>query len=142
LLIANHVDFLVIGGYAVAYHGYIRATMDLDLFYRGSQANVARLRRSLGDFGLPVSAEEMTVLAAPGNIIRMGVPPVRIELTNQITGVSFQRAWANRVEGSYGRNRVSFIALDDLLCNKRAAGRPKDLLDVAELGSGDRPPGA
>lgn len=132
LLISAGVDFTLIGGYAVAFHGFVRYTGDIDLFYRLNQENVEKLKTALMAFGF--SRSELTdSLFEPGQIIRIGVPPVRIELLNEISGVTQDEAWSHRVPGTYEKLKVSFISLDDLIRNKRAAGRAKDLRDLEEL---------
>ncbi|MEW6753999.1 MAG: nucleotidyltransferase [Candidatus Latescibacterota bacterium] len=134
LLTEQHVAFLVVGGYAVAFHGYVRATHDIDLFYRNSEENVRRILPALRSFGLPADEGVVAALRDPGSIVRVGVPPVRIELINEISGVDFAEAWERRVEGRYGQVEVGYISYGDLLSNRKAAGRPKDLADIDELG--------
>ncbi len=134
LLTDEATEFVVIGGYAVAFHGYVRATQDIDLFFRNTRDNVARILRAFQRFGLPTGDEVLRDLEEPGNIIRLGVPPVRIELLNSISGRSFDQIWENREAGHYGSVPVSFISLSDLIANKLESGRPKDAADVDELG--------
>ena len=138
LLTGQGVDFVIVGGYAVAFHGYVRATQDIDLFFRNTEDNVRRVLPALREFGLAVGEEVLAEFREPGSIIRMGLPPVRIEMINAISGIDFECVWARRVPGRYGVVEVSYISLPDLLTNKRAAGRPKDLADFDELG-GNRP---
>jgi hypothetical protein len=130
----EEVDFLIVGGYAVAFHGYVRATNDMDLFFRNTEETIAKIAKALERFGLPTTGEERKRFSDPGNIIRMGVPPVRMEMINNISGVSFAEAWDHRVKGMYGQTLAWYISLPDLLRNKRASGRPKDLVDFDELG--------
>lgn len=134
LLSDQGVEYLIVGGYAVAFHGYVRATNDLDLFFRKTPANIARIGRALLCFGLPTTPAERERFSEPGNIIRMGVPPVRLEMINSISGVSFALAWRHRIEGLYGEVPVFYLSRADLLVNKLESGRPKDLADIAELG--------
>lgn len=134
----ENVEFIVVGGYAVAYHGYVRATNDMDLFFRNSSSNVAGIGRALERFGLPTTVADRKRFAEPGNIVRMGLPPVRIELINTISGVTFATAWKHRVPGTYGKTPVHYLSLPDLLKNKSASARPKDLADVDELGGNRR----
>ena len=138
LLVDEGAEFVVIGGYAVAFHGYVRATQDIDLFYRNTTDNVVRIQHALRRFGLTVGEEVLADLREPGNIIRVGIPPVRIELINSISGKAFDEVWENRVAGHYGQAPVGYVSLPDLIANKRASGRPKDVADVDELG-GNRP---
>lgn len=82
-------EFVVIGGYAVAFHGYARATNDMDLFFRASGENIARIRKALKRFGLDTTDDQAKSFADPGSIIRMGIPPIRIEMINNISALSF-----------------------------------------------------
>jgi predicted nucleotidyltransferase len=128
--------FVVVGGYAVAFHGHVRATGDLDIFFEMTEGNRNAIREALIAFGFEESCVPSEVLAKPGNVVRIGNPPVRIELINRISGLSFEEVWQRRERGRYGQVEVGFISLDDLIRNKKAAGRPKDLLDVEELTAG------
>jgi len=134
------VRYLVVGGEAVIFHGYPRVTGDVDFFYENTSANVQRLFTALLDFwaghipGLK-SADE---LREPGLIIQFGRPPHRIDLMNEIDGVSFREAWNSRVSVRIATAcdpvAARYIDLGPLLKNKRAAGRPKDLEDARVLG--------
>jgi predicted nucleotidyltransferase len=134
LLREEGVEFVIVGGYAVAFHGYARATNDMDLFYRNTEANIRRLCRALDRFGFSTPESAIKEFAEPGVIIRIGVPPVRLELINTISGLAFDEVWERRVEDEYGDAPASFISFGDLLANKKASGRPKDLADFDELG--------
>jgi predicted nucleotidyltransferase len=128
------VEFVVVGGYAVAFHGYVRATNDMDLFFKNTKDNILKICRALGNFGIPTRGEHKKEFADPGSIIRVGVHPVRLEMINLISGVSFEKVWQSRVKGVYGDVPVNYISFKDLIKNKKASGRPKDLADVDELG--------
>jgi hypothetical protein len=134
LLNEESVEFVIVGGYAVAFHGYVRATQDIDLFYRNTKRNLQRIRKALYRFGIPTSYEQLIEFKESGSIIRMGFPPVQIELINAISGLTFTVVWKNRVAGYYGKVPVSFISLNDLLINKQVSARPKDVADYDELG--------
>ena len=134
LLVEQQVEFVIVGGYAVAFHGYVRATQDIDLFFRDTEDNVYRILPALQDFGLAVDESALQDFRDPGSIIRMGVPPVKIEMINTISGISFEEVWKGRVPGRYGGVEVDYISLPDLLTNKSASARPKDLADVDDLG--------
>lgn len=133
LLNSANVEYVIVGGYAVAFHGYVRATNDLDILFRVTRRNVRGIRDALIVFGFPEDAIDPEVFLKPGNIVRMGTPPCRIELLNKVSGITFGEIWAGKVPGAYGAVDVNFIGKDDLVRNKRAAGRPKDLADVDEL---------
>ena len=133
------VQYLIVGGEAVIFYGYARLTGDTDFFYGRDSANVERLFRALGEFWdgeIPgvAAAHELT---SPGVIIQFGVPPNRIDLINEVDGISFEAAWQSRVEARLktpgGETPVYYLALDDLVRNKQVAGRPKDMDDLAYL---------
>lgn len=134
LLVREKAEFVIVGGYAVAFHGYVRATQDLDIFFRNSDENIRKILSALKNFGLPPDESVLNALHDPGSIIRMGIPPVRIEMINMISGLSFDEVWKKRITGNYGVVAVSYISYKDLLTNKKASGRLKDLADFDELG--------
>jgi hypothetical protein len=125
---------MIVGGYAVAYHGAPRFTKDIDVFFDATLANAGRLRAALVDFGFQAATVPDDVLLKPGAVIAIGIEPVRIDLLNAIDGVTFAEAREGVVRGNYGSVEVAFIGRDDLIRNKRASGRHRDLGDVEELG--------
>jgi hypothetical protein len=139
LLISKRVRFVLVGGHAVAAHGEPRLTEDLDVFVEPTLANAARLRQALAAFGfdaLPPTRE----LAIAGKIWMLGRKPWRIDVLTKIDGVTFGRAWNGRVKVAFGAGALFVIGREDLITNKRASGRDKDLRDVAMLESlGARP---
>lgn len=135
LLNAREVKYLVVGGYAVAYHGFVRATGDLDIYVELSAANAAKLVEVFEAFGFPAGETSAELFTEHGNIVRIGVPPLRLEILNQISGVDFAECHASRITEEIGDVRIHLIDLPHLLRNKKAAGRPKDLADVHELTS-------
>jgi len=137
LCIEREVEFVIVGGYAVTFHGYVRATQDMDLFYRNSEANIQRLVQAVREFGMDVKEPQIEAFSDPANIIRMGNPPARIEMICGISGATFDEVWHDRVQGKFGDLTVPFISYKDLVRNKLASGRPKDLADIAELGATD-----
>jgi predicted nucleotidyltransferase len=141
LLNSHGVEFLVIGGYAVGYHGFVRATGDLDLFVRRSPTNAASLVQVFRDFGFTTSDLTEQLFLETGKIVRIGFPPVRIEVMNSISGVQFEEAFPKRIEETIDGVRMPFIDLDSLLKNKAASGRMKDLADIEGL-TGRAEPGA
>lgn len=132
-LIARKVRFVLIGGHAVAGHGEPRLTEDLDVFVEPALANAKRLRAALVDFGFGDVAPSPTELAKPDKIFMLGQKPYRIDILTGIDGVSFADAWASRVEAEFAVTPLFVIGRDALIANKRAAGRTKDLLDIALL---------
>lgn len=133
LLIARRVRFLLVGGHAVAGHGEPRLTEDLDVFVDRSLANARRLRDALVDFGFGAAVPEAKELARPNKVVMLGQKPWRIDVLTDIDGVSFEDAWTSRVEAEFAAKPLYVIGREMLLRNKRAAGRPKDLLDVELL---------
>lgn len=133
LLNAGDARYLVIGGYAVAYHGYPRYTGDLDVFVEASPDNAARLLRVFREFGFNPEALTPELFITPDNIVRIGHEPVRLEVLTGISGVTFADAYARRVTVDLAGLAVPFISFTDLITNKMSTGRGKDRLDVEEL---------
>ena len=133
LLEEHDVDYMIVGGYAVAYHGYPRFTKDIDIFFDRSDENVSRLRKALITFAFQEEHLPFDAFTARGNVLTFGVAPTRIDLINEINGVSYAEAKANVVRGTYGEVEVTFIGLNELLKNKQSTPRPKDKVDAQEL---------
>jgi hypothetical protein len=127
------VEFLLVGGLALAVHAEPRATKDMDLWVHATPANARRLFKALERFGAPMHGTKLEDFSTPGTFLQLGVPPVRIDLLTAIDGVEFAAAWKRRVQGALDGVSVPVLSLRDLLANKRAVGRPQDLLDVAQL---------
>lgn len=134
LLEVHRVDYMIVGGYAVAYHGYPRFTKDLDIFFADDPENLQRLQQALIAFGFQATTVPLEALGRPGAVLAIGIEPVRIDLLNRIAGVTFEEARPRTVRGRYGAREVTFIGLVELLRNKRSTGRQRDLGDVEELG--------
>jgi hypothetical protein len=130
---AEGVDYLVVGAYAVALHARPRATGDLDVLVRPTRENAARVRRALIGFGAPVDDLSIDDLVSDDLIFQIGIAPIRIDVITAITGVSFETAWAGRVSATLAGIDVNVIGREELIANKRAAARPKDLADVDAL---------
>jgi hypothetical protein len=138
LLLCLHqegADFLIVGAYAVAWHGVPRATGDLDAFVRATSENALKVWNALARFGAPLVAQKVTVrdFCEPGVVYQIGQPPRRIDILTKISGLNFSEAWESRVPGDLDGATVYFIGRDALLQNKTAAGRAKDLADVERL---------
>jgi hypothetical protein len=127
------VRFLVVGAYALAMHGRPRATGDLDVFVEPGAANARRVVTALTSFGAPLHRVTEADFAAPGIVFQIGLPPRRIDILTELTGVSFDEAWDSRTRGDFGPLRVDFIGRDAFIRNKRATGRPQDLADIDAL---------
>jgi predicted nucleotidyltransferase len=133
LLEEHKVEYMIIGGYAVAYHGYPRFTKDIDVFFRVTDENALRLRQALVAFGFQEEDLPLEVFKTVGNVLTFGTVPSRVDLINAIDGVTYDEASSNAIRGRYGNIEVSFIGLPDLLKNKKATPRAKDKGDVDEL---------
>jgi hypothetical protein len=129
------VEFIVVGAHALAANGIVRSTGDLDVWVRPSPENAARVVVGLRDFGAPLAQHGVSEadFARVGSVYQMGLPPRRIDVLTQITGVEFSEAWDERTTLSINGAAVAFLGRAALLKNKRAAARPKDLLDVELL---------
>lgn len=130
---ARNVRAVIVGGYAFAFHAKPRYTKDIDVFVEPTAQNAASVLAALDDFGFGSLGLTVTDFSSPGQIIQLGQPPNRIDLLTMIDGVSFAEAWAGRVAGRYGEQPVQYIGRAELIRNKRASGRPQDLVDVAAL---------
>jgi hypothetical protein len=133
LLNDHRVEYMVVGGYAVAFHGYPRFTKDIDIFYRSSAENAERLRAALLSFGFRPETISIEMLVADNRITSLGREPLRIDLLNAIDGVGFEECLSGVVVGTYGDVPIPFIGMDALLANKRASNRPQDRVDVERL---------
>lgn len=132
-LSAARVKYLLVGGYALALHGLPRFTKDLDIWIEPTIANAERALSALKAFGAPRYQLDAKTLARGEVVLQIGVAPNRIDLLTRIDGVSFKAAWPERVEVPYGRQPVQVIGRRHLIKNKRATGRPQDLVDVERL---------
>jgi predicted nucleotidyltransferase len=134
-LVDGGADFVIVGGFAVAHHGYVRATKDIDVLVRATPDNAAKLLRALASFGAPIQALGLSEsdFVAEGRVVQLGVPPLRVDLLTSATGIDYATATAEAATIDVDGRAVRVIGLSALLKNKRAAGRPQDLADVAEL---------
>lgn len=142
LLNSLKVEYLVVGGHAVAFHGHPRFTGDIDFFIRGTPENADRVLRALDAFGFGSLGIAMRDLTEPGRVVQLGRPPNRIDILTSISGVEFDAAWASRTPADLDGHPVNFIGVVELLKNKEASGRPKDLADAAKLRAVARRKGA
>ncbi|HEY9232244.1 MAG TPA: hypothetical protein VIS78_08855 [Blastocatellia bacterium] len=133
LLNENRIEYLLIGGYAVAYYGYVRATADMDVWIASNIENATRAMKALREFGFDLPDSIAGLFLKPDNVARMGVPPFRIEMLTSISGVAFAEAYAERVTDTIDGIIVSIISLRHLKINKKASGRLKDLADLEHL---------
>ncbi|MES2996652.1 MAG: nucleotidyl transferase AbiEii/AbiGii toxin family protein [Verrucomicrobiota bacterium] len=136
-LLAHEVEFVVIGGYAVAAHGRPRYTGDIDFFVRKSSENARRIVDALHEFFGPLPEIKEENFLDDDRMSQFGLEPLRIDFLVHIKGVDFDTAWENRVIIDHAGIQIPFISLEDLLRNKQATGRKKDLIDLDLLGSSD-----
>ena len=132
LLNHHNVEYLLIGGYAVGYYGYPRATADMDVWIALSRENAKNIKQVLFDFGM-VSDDVTEELFLSDNIVRMGLPPMRIEVLTKIDGVEFKECYKNKNIVQIDGLEIPLISLEDLKTNKKASGRYKDLNDLEHL---------
>ena len=133
LLNANGVRYLLIGGYAVGFHGYPRATNDIDIFVAKDTENARRLVKSLIDFGFGTDELSAELFMQEKSIVRMGVEPLKIEFANFISGIEFEEAYTDKIIGVIDDVKINIINLHHLKINKKASGRYKDLNDLENL---------
>lgn len=128
--LAAEVRFLVVGAYALALHGRPRATGDLDLWVEATPQNAERVMRALAAFGAPLTEISADDFAREGVTYQIGIPPGRIDILTDLTGLTFAEAWPDRLRKPFGDIDVDFIGRAAFIRNKRATGRPKDLGDI------------
>lgn len=133
LLNSHRVEYLLVGGYAVCYHGYYRNTVDIDFWIAVNPENAARMVRLIREFGFDVPELSDQLFLTKGRIIRMGVEPVRIEVLTEISGCEFSDCYTRRVHGNLDDVPVTIIGLPDLIKNKLSTGRLRDLNDAQRL---------
>ena len=134
-LSAEGAEFLIVGAYALSAHGIPRATGDIDIWVRPTRENAKRVMRALQRFGAALLDLTEQDLATADTVFQMGVAPTRIDVMTGISGVTFEQAWPSRVTVAIEGLTVPVIGRDELVRNKAASGRPKDLADLAALGA-------
>ena len=132
-LCAAGARFLIVGAHALAAHGAPRATGDLDIWIEATPDNAGRVLAALRTFGAPLFDLGAADLCTPDTVFQIGLPPARIDILTSISGVDFDAAWTRRIEVPIGDLRIGTIGRSDFIANKKASGRPKDLLDLELL---------
>jgi hypothetical protein len=127
---AHRVEHLVVGAHALAAHGYVRATGDLDVWTRPERANARRVLDALESFGAPLQDLSEADLTRAGTVFQIGVAPIRIEVLTSIDGVDFEQAWGARMMAMFADLPVPVLSAGHLIANKRTVGRPQDLADI------------
>lgn len=125
--------YLVVGGYAMIFHGEPRATKDIDIWVDATAENAQRVWRALAEFGAPLSDYAIADFANENLFFKLGIEPNRIDILMGLDGATFAAAWERRVRATYGLEPIAVIGKQDLIRVKQAAGRPQDLLDVRRL---------
>lgn len=133
LLNLEQVEYLLVGGFAVAFHGYPRSTGDMDIWVATSAENAQRVVTVLRRFGFSEGVATVDQFQAANNVMRIGMPPVRIDLLTGVSGLEFAAAFANRTVDTMDGVAVNVISLADLKANKTASARPKDVDDLQHL---------
>lgn len=129
------VDYLIVGGFAMAFHGAPRYTGDIGLYVRPAPENARRIVQSLDAFGFASAGLTEADFSEPDRVVQLGYPPVRIDVVTSLTGVSWKKAQASSVPGDCGGTPVRYLGRAALIANKRAAGRKQDLADLEALGA-------
>jgi hypothetical protein len=133
LLNEHKVEYIIVGAYALAFHGAPRFTGDIDIYVNPTKDNANRIVSALAAFGFGTLGLTSEDFQKPDQVVQLGVPPVRIDLITSITGVSWDQASAGKISGNYGDIPVSFLGRTQYIANKKATGRAKDLADIEAL---------
>jgi hypothetical protein len=134
LLNAHKVEYMIVGAYALAFHGAPRYTGDMDIFVKPDSENARRIIAALNDFGFGSAGLTVADFEVEDRVVQLGFPPVRVDIVTSITGVSWEKAVSERIKGIYGDIPVYYIGRRQFISNKRALGRKKDLADLEALG--------
>lgn len=134
---SHKVEYIIVGGYALAFHGAPRYTGDIDIYVKPDAGNAQQIVSALDEFGFGSVGLAAADFEKPGQVIQLGVPPVRIDIITSIGGVSWDEAFTGQVAGKYGDIQVYYLGREQFLKNKRAVGRKKDLADIEALGQKD-----
>jgi hypothetical protein len=130
----HNVDYMIVGAYALAFHGAPRYTGDIDILVKPNSVNARRIIAVLDEFGFGSAGLRATDFETSDQVIQLGVPPVRVDMMTSITGVTWEEAFSGRVEGKYGDIPATYIGREQFISNKKALGRKKDLADLEALG--------
>ena len=134
LLNEHEVEYVIVGAYALAFHGAPRFTGDLDILVHPSRENAQKIMSALRDFGFGSVGLSPEDFQKPDYVVQLGVAPVRVDFITSLTGVTWEEADAGKVNGTYGDVPVSFLGREQLVANKRALGRKRDLADLEAIG--------
>jgi hypothetical protein len=134
LLNAHNVDYVIVGAYALAFHGVPRFTGDIDIFVKPDPQNAEKILAVLKEFGFGSLDLDKSDFQQPDQVIQLGVPPVRVDLLTSLTNVPWHQAYSGKVKGAYGDVPVYFLGRKEFIANKKALGRKKDFADIEALG--------
>jgi len=130
----HKVEYVIVGGYALAFHGVPRYTGDIDILVRPDDENARKVLAALDEFGFGSVGLEKSDFTDLGKVVQFGVPPIRIDIISSLTGVSWEEAFSGRGKGKYGDTPVYYLGRNQFISNKRAIARKKDLADLEALG--------
>ncbi len=131
---AHKVEYMIVGAYALAFHGAPRYTGDMDIYVKPNPTNAQRIMAALNDFGFGSVELSAAAFEVEDKVVQLGFPPVRVDIVTSITGVSWEKAASGRIEGMYGNVPVYYVGREQFISNKRALGRKKDLADLEAIG--------
>ncbi len=134
---AHNVEFMIVGGYALAFYGAPRYTGDIDIYVKPDSINASRVMKALADFGFKSAGLTASDFDKPEKVVQLGVPPVRIDIVTSLTGITWDDAFSGRESGKYADISVYYIGRKEFIANKRAINRKKDLADIEALGGDD-----
>jgi hypothetical protein len=134
LLNEHKVEYVIVGGYALAFHGAPRYTGDMDILVKSDERNAKRILAALNDFGFGNLQITTGDFEKPDMVVQLGVTPVRVDILTSLTGVSWEQIYSNKIEGKYGDVQVNYIGRKQFIVNKRATARKRDLADLEALG--------
>jgi hypothetical protein len=134
---AHKVEYMIVGGYALAFHGAPRYTGDIDIFIKSDAENAQRILSALDKFGFKSIGLTIEDFENPEKVVQLGVPPVRVDIITSLSGVTWEDAYSGRETGKYGDISVYYIGRKQFISNKRAIGRKKDLADIEAIGGED-----
>ncbi|MBU0572876.1 MAG: nucleotidyl transferase AbiEii/AbiGii toxin family protein [Candidatus Margulisbacteria bacterium] len=129
----NKVKYCIVGAFALAFYSIPRYTKDIDLLVEPSPANAKKILKALNEFGFGSLKLKVEDFSLTGKVIQLGYEPLRIDLLTSIDGCSFDKVWKHRKKGTYGKVRVNFIGISELKKNKKATGRPQDIIDLKKI---------
>ena len=131
---AHKVKYMIVGGYALAFHGAPRYTGDIDIFVKPDSRNAKKILKALDEFGFSSFGLKEEDFKNPNRVVQLGYPPVRIDIITSISGISWDEAYKECIKGDYGNIFVYYIGKDHYILNKQASGRKKDIADLEALG--------